>query len=90
MRILEIFFSAASLLMGLLLRNLPAPGNIDSYISPRISIVLRKIALTVILTRAGLEIDPKVVHMMEFLNLFYTLTLHLFNSNYSASFGKNT
>jgi len=46
--------------MGLMLRNLPAPGNIDSYISDRTSIVLRKIALTVILTRAGLEIEPEV------------------------------
>ena len=47
--------------MGLMLRNLPSPFNVSSYISSRTSTVLRKAALTVILTRAGLEIDPEVI-----------------------------
>ncbi|XP_076817067.1 sodium/hydrogen exchanger 9B2-like [Clavelina lepadiformis] len=49
----------ASLLMGLMLRNLPAPANIAYGINPDVSATLRKLSLTVILTRAGLEIDPE-------------------------------
>ena len=56
----DLLLNAASLLMGLMLRNLPAPGNIGSYIDDETSIILRRLALTVILTRAGLEIDPEV------------------------------
>jgi len=51
---------SASLLMGLALRNLPHPLNVAYYIDHDISSHLRELALTIILTRAGLEIDPKV------------------------------
>jgi len=46
--------------MGLALRNLPHPLNVAYYIDHDISSHLRELALTIILTRAGLEIDPKV------------------------------
>ena len=46
--------------MGMMLRNLPPPGDIANHIETEVSSTLRKIALTVILTRAGLEINPEV------------------------------
>uniref|UniRef100_H2YWT6 Cation/H+ exchanger transmembrane domain-containing protein n=1 Tax=Ciona savignyi TaxID=51511 RepID=H2YWT6_CIOSA len=49
----------ASLLTGLALKNLPAPANIAAHIDEDVSRTLRELALTVILTRAGLEIDPE-------------------------------
>lgn len=46
--------------MGLALANLPAPVNVASYIDPHWSFTLRNMALAVILTRAGLELDAEV------------------------------
>uniref|UniRef100_F6Y813 Cation/H+ exchanger transmembrane domain-containing protein n=1 Tax=Ciona intestinalis TaxID=7719 RepID=F6Y813_CIOIN len=51
----------ASLLMGLALKNLPAPLNIAHHINVDVSRSLRELSLTVILTRAGLEIDPEAM-----------------------------
>ncbi|XP_078492079.1 sodium/hydrogen exchanger 9B2-like [Ciona intestinalis] len=51
----------ASLLMGLALKNLPAPLNIADHINVDVSRSLRELSLTVILTRAGLEIDPEAM-----------------------------
>jgi len=59
----------ASLLMGLALRNLPSPLNVAYYIEPHASNHLRELALTVILTRAGLEIDPAVRRLLKMKNV---------------------
>ncbi|CAK8692411.1 sodium/hydrogen exchanger 9B2-like [Clavelina lepadiformis] len=49
----------ASLLMGLALKNLPEPLNLAEDIDEETSTILRELSLTVILTRAGLEIDAE-------------------------------
>lgn len=46
--------------MGLLLRNLPPPLNVVDAIDTTWSASIRKIALTVILIRAGVGLDADV------------------------------
>ncbi|XP_039257713.1 sodium/hydrogen exchanger 9B2-like [Styela clava] len=55
----------ASLLMGVMLANLPPPVNFAEYIHPHWSWSLRTLALAVILTRAGLELDPKAMEKVK-------------------------
>lgn len=51
------------LIMGLLCRNLPDPigNNLGSKIRPQLSATVRSLALTLILTRAGLSLDLQVI-----------------------------
>merc|ERR1719427_2205312 len=70
----------ASLLMGLALRNLPAPVNIAVYIEGESSKKLRELALTVILTAAGLEIDPDAMKKVKYAVVRLAFTPCLFET----------
>lgn len=70
----------ASLLVGLALRNLPAPCNPAIYIHDETSKKLRELALTVILTAAGLEIDPEAMKKVKYAVLRLAFTPCLFET----------
>lgn len=55
---------AGMLLMGFMLRNIPVVSK-GVYIDYKWSASLRNIALAVILTRAGLGLDPTVNHILH-------------------------
>ncbi|MCL4141119.1 UNVERIFIED_CONTAM: hypothetical protein GTU68_034727, partial [Idotea baltica] len=55
------------LLVGIALRSLPGLDIIGANIDSKWSATLRKTALVVILTRAGLGLDPKALRQMSFM-----------------------
>ncbi|KAK3588170.1 hypothetical protein CHS0354_012235 [Potamilus streckersoni] len=53
------------LIVGLMLRNIPGVKTIGEGIDSKWSSALRKMALTIILTRAGLGLDPKKLRKLS-------------------------
>jgi len=70
----------ASLGIGLLLRNVPAPVNIATHIDDESSKKLRELSLTVVLTAAGLEIDPEAMRKVKYAVLRLAFTPCLFET----------
>ena len=64
----------ASLLMGVALRNIPGI-NVAKDINDETGAMFREIALTVILTRAGLEIEPEVCSLFVALKASWWLKI---------------
>lgn len=64
MKSTRLLFSLGMLLVGFFLRNVPVLNNLVQ-IHVKWSAALRNIALSIILARAGLGLDPKVMVLCD-------------------------